>query len=289
MASTFERYLEQIGRIPLLTPAEEIHLATQVQRMIALEEQQSGLTKAQQRAIRIGHRAKQRMVTANLRLVVSLARKYIHSVTHLTLDDIVQNGNIGLVRAVERFDPTRGYKFSTYAYWWIRQAITREIENCERTIRIPIHCGEALRAIRKATGALMQQNGAMPSTQEISIYTGLSVQRIEESLALSQPVTAIDGLSHVDGSPIDSFACVEDDADDNVTQHLNADYVRGLMVVLGDRDRRIMELYYGFGHPDGTGQSMNAISKSFGISRERISTCLKRGHTRLRAAAQVAG
>jgi DNA-directed RNA polymerase sigma subunit (sigma70/sigma32) len=126
MSDTLRDYLNQIGKIPLLTAAEEIELGHAIQRMIAVQTDQP--SKAEQRILRIGRRAKERMIKGNLRLVVGVAKKYKHLTNRLTMHDLVQEGNIGLIRAVELFDPARGYKFSTYAYWWIRQGIMRSIQ-----------------------------------------------------------------------------------------------------------------------------------------------------------------
>jgi len=149
-------YLQNIGRVPLLTPAEEIELGNQVQKMMILtedgqlNEKINDFTTQQKRTIKIGRRAKERMMKANLRLVVSVAKKYQGK--GLELLDLVQEGSLGLERAVEKFDPTRGYKFSTYAFWWIRQSMTRAIACQSRTIRLPVHLSERLASIRKISG-----------------------------------------------------------------------------------------------------------------------------------------
>ena len=165
-------YLSTIGRIPLLTPAEEIELGNQVQAMMQLTEdgtrtfEDEELTSKQKRILRIGRRAKARMMKANLRLVVSVAKKYQGK--GLELLDLIQEGSLGLERAVEKFDPTRGYKFSTYAFWWIRQSMTRAIACQSRTIRLPVHLSERLTTIRKVSLDLAHKLGAMPSRVEIA-------------------------------------------------------------------------------------------------------------------------
>ena len=172
-------YLSNIGRVPLLTPAEEIELGNQVQKMMVLTEdgQLNEKTKEfnpqDKRTIKIGRRAKERMMKANLRLVVSVAKKYQGK--GLELLDLVQEGSLGLERAVEKFDPTRGYKFSTYAFWWIRQSMTRAIACQSRTIRLPVHLSERLATIRKISRELAHKLGAMPSRIEICLlYTSPS-------------------------------------------------------------------------------------------------------------------
>ena len=159
-------YLSNIGRVPLLTPAEEIELGNQVQKMMVLtedgqlNEKIKEFTLQDKRIIKIGRRAKERMMKANLRLVVSVAKKYQGK--GLELLDLVQEGSLGLERAVEKFDPTRGNKFSTYAFWWIRQSMTRAIACQSRTIRLPVHLSERLASIRKVSRDLAHKLGAMP-------------------------------------------------------------------------------------------------------------------------------
>ncbi|MGA1512658.1 MAG: sigma-70 family RNA polymerase sigma factor, partial [Aquiluna sp.] len=149
MSDTLRDYLNQIGKIPLLTAAEEIELGHAIQKMIAVQTDQP--SKEEQRILRIGKRAKERMIKGNLRLVVGVAKKYKHLTNRLTMHDLVQEGNIGLIRAVELFDPARGYKFSTYAYWWIRQGIMRSIQVQDRIIKLPTGAGDALRKVRTFT------------------------------------------------------------------------------------------------------------------------------------------
>ena len=161
-------YLSTIGRVPLLTPAEEIELGNQVQAMMRLAEEDKGeaYTTHEKKIMRVGKRSKERMMKANLRLVVSVAKKYQGK--GLELLDLIQEGSLGLERAVEKFDPTRGYKFSTYAFWWIRQSMTRAIACQSRTIRLPVHLSERLTAIRKVSLELAHKLGAMPSRKEIA-------------------------------------------------------------------------------------------------------------------------
>ena len=176
-------YLRDIGRIPLLEHDEEILLGRQVQRLMeiqAIEEEDKaavlGITQKELRKqIKDGERAKDKMVTANLRLVVSVAKKYTKR--NMELLDIIQEGTIGLVRGVEKFDPGRGYKFSTYAYWWIRQGITRAIAEKSRAIRLPIHVTENLNKLKKAQRELSQLNGEMPNVFQLSDHLGLTLMR----------------------------------------------------------------------------------------------------------------
>ena len=180
-------YLATIGRIPLLTPAEEIELGNQVQAMMQLTEdgtrtfEDEELTSKQKRILRIGRRAKSRMMKANLRLVVSVAKKYQGK--GLELLDLIQEGTLGLTRAVEKYDPTRGHRFSTYAYWWIRQGLNRALSTQSRTIRIPVNVNEKLTKLRAAKARLMQRNGLSPSGEQLAEFMEIPIAEVEDLLA----------------------------------------------------------------------------------------------------------
>ena len=198
-------YLRDIGRIPLLEHDEEILLGRKVQRLMEIREVETELgTKTQhlvadamklslkelKREIRDGEKAKDKMVTANLRLVVSVAKKYTKR--NMELLDIIQEGTIGLVRGVEKFDPGRGYKFSTYAYWWIRQGITRAIAEKSRAIRLPIHVTENLNRLKKAQRELSQINGYMPNIFQLSDHLELSVEDIKDLMCKARQPTSLE-------------------------------------------------------------------------------------------------
>ena len=184
-------YLSTIGRVPLLTPAEEIELAHHVQagkKLLAAAEGE--LTARQKRQLRMGQRARDRMMAANLRLVVSVAKKYQNQ--GLELLDLVQEGAIGLERAVDKFDPAMGYKFSTYAYWWIRQGMTRAIDNSARTIRLPIHISEKLSKMRRITRELSHRLGRQPNRLELAHAMGMRPEELEELMTQSAPCASLD-------------------------------------------------------------------------------------------------
>ena len=198
-------YLRDIGRIPLLEHDEEILLGRKVQRLMEIkgireelevnnDEDLSrvlGITpKELKRELRDGEKAKDKMVTANLRLVVSVAKKYTKR--NMELLDIIQEGTIGLVRGVEKFDPGRGYKFSTYAYWWIRQGITRAIAEKSRAIRLPIHITENLNRLKKAQRELSQINGYMPDVFQLSDHLGLTVDEIKDLMCKARQPTSLE-------------------------------------------------------------------------------------------------
>lgn len=200
-------YMQAIGRIPLLTHEEEITLGRAVQTLRELEAiaeelnmrlggvaadtqlwaAEAGISpRLLRQRVRQGQRARQRMVSGNLRLVILLARKYANH--QLQLEDLIQEGNLGLIKAVDRFDPSRGYKFSTYAYWWIRDGITRAISNKANTIRLPVHVGEQLSKLRQAQRRLWQQQGRTPSVAELAEFTGLKPwTSVKSSSAPSNP------------------------------------------------------------------------------------------------------
>jgi len=235
------RHLRAIGRIPLLTSAEEITLGKAVQALRSLEEvaeeltlragglapsletwaAEAGLSPQQlRRRRRMGQRARERMVAANLRLVVTIARKYASR--QLELEDLIQEGNLGLIKAVERFDPTRGYKFSTYAYWWIREGITRAIADKSRTIRLPVHVGESLSKLRKAQQALWQRLGRTPSIEELASESGLKPLDIQESLFRAQQPVSLDAgqSSEGDATLMDRIRCAGVAPDERLTHQL---------------------------------------------------------------------
>mgnify|MGYP003323215715 FL=1 len=184
-------YLTSIGRVPLLTPAEEIELAHHVQQMkdllsLPLEQRST----RQKHKIKMGKRARDRMMAANLRLVVSVAKKYQNQ--GLELLDLVQEGAIGLERAVDKFDPAMGYKFSTYAYWWIRQGMTRAIDNSARTIRLPIHISEKLSKMRRISRELSHRFGRQPNRLELANAMGIEPQDLEDLVSQSAPCASLD-------------------------------------------------------------------------------------------------
>lgn len=292
MSSNLDRYLAHASRTPLLTPVQEIMLATQVQEAVALQARQDAgeaLTKHELKLIRIGQRARNKMVSANLRLVVSVAKKYIRLYRHLTLDDVIQNGNIGLIRAVERFDPTRGYKFSTYAYWWIRQGISREAENTERMVRVPIHAQKNLTTIHRATQAFLHKHGTSPSINQLVDLTGLNPVIIREAMELTVPVMTLDGMTCEDGCTLlDRTAPVVDEESvemERLEHEVEKDTMHRLLMMISDKQRLALCLRYGI--HSGEGLSLVATAKRLGDSYEYTRQLLMLAKRRLRVLAQV--
>ncbi|MCT0218001.1 sigma-70 family RNA polymerase sigma factor [Synechococcus sp. CS-1329] len=265
-------YLSTIGRVPLLTPAEEIELGNQVQAMMQLLElgvdDPPGVR--QKQLLRVGRRAKQRMMKANLRLVVSVAKKY--QGRGLELLDLIQEGSLGLERAVEKFDPTRGYKFSTYAFWWIRQSMTRAIACQSRTIRLPVHLSERLSAVRRVSLELAHKLGAMPSRSEISEAMAIPIEELDGLLrqslttsSLDAPVNGEEGRSFLGDLIADTS---HEEPLDQVERSMHHEQLKRWLSYLTEQERQVLDLYFGLdGHERHT---LAEIGRLLDVSRERV-------------------
>ena len=265
-------YLTTIGRVPLLTPAEEIELGNQVQAMMRLIEagEEIALNDQQRKTIRVGRRSKDRMMQANLRLVVSVAKKYQGK--GLELLDLIQEGSLGLERAVEKFDPTRGYKFSTYAFWWIRQSMTRAIACQSRTIRLPVHLGERLSAIRKVSLDLAHKLGAMPNRQEIAEAMAIPVEELDSLLrqslttsSLDAPVNGEEGRSFL-GDLIANTSLEE--PLDQVERSMHHEQLGRWLSALTQQERQVLELRFGLAGQERL--TLAEIGRLLDVSRERV-------------------
>jgi RNA polymerase primary sigma factor len=264
-------YLASIGREPLLTPAEEIELGNQVQAMMRLvESDRSDFSAQERKIIKIGRRSKERMMKANLRLVVSVAKKYQGK--GLELLDLIQEGSLGLERAVEKFDPTRGYKFSTYAFWWIRQSMTRAIACQSRTIRLPVHLSERLATVRKVSLELAHKLGAMPSRQEIAEAIGMPVQELDALLrqalttsSLDAPINADEGRSFLGDLIADNSS---EEPLDQVERGMHQEQLGRWLDHLTDQEREVLGLRFGL---DGRERhTLAEIGRQLDVSRERV-------------------
>ena len=279
-------YLRDIGRIPLLEHDEEILLGRQVQRMMVLKEMKKeleldteglagamDLTEKQiRKEMRDGERAKDKMVTANLRLVVSVAKKYTKR--NMELLDIIQEGTIGLVRGVEKFDPGRGYKFSTYAYWWIRQGITRAIAEKSRAIRLPIHITENLNKLKKAQRELSQMKGQMPNVFELAAHLDLTVDEIKDLMCKARQPTSLE-IKIGENRDTALIDLLEDETQlpENILeiQYIKED-IRELIKELPEMQAAVISMRYGIGDEMLEPMSMTAIGQVLNMSRDRVRT-----------------
>jgi RNA polymerase primary sigma factor len=264
-------YLSTIGRVPLLTPAEEIELAHHVQCGKRLQEIAPELRSAQQkRQIRMGQRARDRMMAANLRLVVSVAKKYQNQ--GLELLDLVQEGAIGLERAVDKFDPAMGYKFSTYAYWWIRQGMTRAIDNSARTIRLPIHISEKLSKMRRVSRELSHRFGRQPNRLELAHGLGMTPDELEELISQSAPCASLDAHARGEEDRSTLGELIADPASgehfDSMDRHLQKEHLGTWLAQLNEREQKILKLRFGLEGSEPL--TLAEIGRQINVSRERV-------------------
>lgn len=262
-------YLKEIGRTPLLKSEEEVKLANQIQAMLPLLEKEEELTLEEQKIVRQGQLAKRKMTQANLRLVVSIAKKYQNR--GLSLLDLIQEGSIGLMRAAEKFDPSKGYKFSTYSYWWIRQAMTRAIANYARTIRLPIHITQDLNKIKKVNRQLSQKLGRKPTDAEVAEELDIDITKLR-SLAESARMTRPRSLNAtIDENQTELGQILPDDSaspSDFVAERETVSKIQNLLDTLSPKQRDVIILRYGL--KDGRTMTYEQIGNVCGISRERV-------------------
>ncbi|MDJ0593053.1 MAG: sigma-70 family RNA polymerase sigma factor [Pleurocapsa sp. MO_226.B13] len=267
-SNTVRDYLKEIGRTPLLKAEEEVKLANQIQAMLPLLDKEN-LTFEEKKIVRQGQKAKQKMVRANLRLVVSIAKKYQNR--GLSMLDLIQEGSIGLMRASEKFDASKGYKFSTYSYWWIRQAMTRAIANHARTIRLPIHITQDLNKIKKTTRKLSQKLGRKPSDREIADELDMDLDKLR-SLAQSARITKPKSLNvTIDENQTELGQILADDSaspSDFVASQEIQSQIQNLLHTLSPKQRDVISLRYGLN--DGRTMTYEQIGDVCGISRERV-------------------
>jgi RNA polymerase primary sigma factor len=263
-------YLREIGRVPLLTAEEEVRLAQLMERGKAerLKAQHLRIN-PNRRYVEEGEEAQRRLTEANLRLVVSVAKKYIGR--GMNLLDLIQEGNIGLIRAVEKFDYTKGYKFSTYATWWIRQAITRAIADQARTIRIPVHMVETINRLIRISRRLLQDLGREPTSEEIAEQMEISAEKVREIIKVSQePVSLETPIGEEDDSHLGDF--IEDHTAlapaDAASHQLLKEQVEDVLDSLTERERKVLQLRFGL--DDGRSRTLEEVGKEFHVTRERI-------------------
>ncbi len=258
-------YLREIGRVPLLSAEEEVKLAQRMERGKVERLKPS----PNRRLIDDGEEAQRRLTEANLRLVVSVAKKYIGR--GMSLLDLIQEGNIGLIRAVEKFDYTKGYKFSTYATWWIRQAITRAIADQARTIRIPVHMVETINRLIRISRRLLQDLGREPTSEEIAEQMDITAEKVREIIKVSQePVSLETPIGEEDDSHLGDF--IEDHTAlapaDAASHQLLKEQVEDVLDSLTERERKVLQLRFGL--DDGRSRTLEEVGKEFHVTRERI-------------------
>ena len=280
-------YLKEIGKVPLLSAEEEIDLAQKMEdgavaseKIAILEERMANADEAEieemkaeiavlQKDLDAGSEAKKRLAEANLRLVVSIAKRYVGR--GMLFLDLIQEGNLGLIKAVEKFDYRKGYKFSTYATWWIRQAITRAIADQARTIRIPVHMVETINKLIRVSRQLLQELGREPSPEEIAAEMNMPVDRVREILKISQePVSLETPIGEEEDSHLGDFI-----KDDNVPVPADAaaftllkEQLEEVLSTLTDREQKVLTLRFGL--EDGRARTLEEVGKEFNVTRERI-------------------
>ena len=242
-------YLKEIGRVPLLTPEEEVELA--------------------ERMAKGDPAARKRLSEANLRLVVSIAKRYVGR--GMQFLDLIQEGNLGLIKAVEKFDHTKGFKFSTYATWWIRQAITRAIADQARTIRIPVHMVETINKVKKVSSQLLHKNGHDPSAEEIAEELDMPIDKVREIMRVAQePVSLETPIGEEEDTHLGDF--IEDsDAPapaDAASHTLLKEQLEDVLSTLTPREKKVLELRFGL--EDGRNRTLEEVGKEFNVTRERI-------------------
>ena len=273
-------YLKEIGKVPLLTPDEETELAMGMSAGYAAKEQLDELEdsgeeipeevrKELEKAVKKGERCKQRLAEANLRLVVSIAKRYVGR--GMLFLDLIQEGNLGLIKAVEKFDYTKGYKFSTYATWWIRQAITRAIADQARTIRIPVHMVETINKVIRVSRQLLQELGHDPSPEEISEEMGMPVDKVREILKIAQePVSLETPIGEEEDSHLGDFIPDEDASEPSEAASftLLKEQLVEVLSTLTPREEKVLKLRFGI--EDGRTRTLEEVGKEFNVTRERI-------------------
>ena len=281
-------YLQEIGRIRLLRAEEEIELARKIADLLALERIREQLCqrleriprdeewaqevdmelRAFRRRLYLGRRAKDKMVQSNLRLVVSIAKKYMNR--GLSFQDLIQEGSLGLIRAAEKFDHEKGYKFSTYATWWIRQAITRAIADQSRTIRLPVHLYETISRIKKTTKILSQEMGRKPTEEEIATRMEMTIEKLRFIAKSAQlPISLETPIGKEEDSRLGDFIEADGETpEDEVSKNLLREDLENVLDTLSPRERDVLRLRYGL--DDGRMKTLEEIGQIFNVTRERI-------------------
>ena len=274
-------YLAEIGRYPLLTGEQEIQLSRQVRRMIELQAMEGERTKAELRDFKRGQRARDTIMNCNLRLVVHIAKRYATRLkcNGLEMMDIIQEGAIGLHRAAELFDGSKGYKFSTYAYWWIRQSITRAIDTKERIIRVPQHLLDKIYRATKLQREYLQEHGRPISMVALAEEMEMTVDELQMILQRNTPHSSLDQMVGDNGSPLIDLIASEDPEIGDELSPMYAEQLKLAFFRLGERDRYVVSAYHGLNGPQ---QSQREIGETLGISRSAVGQRRENAVRRLR-------
>jgi len=280
-------YLKEVGRVPLLTAEEEVSLSKRIEKgRFAREELAKGQVKdARRRELRIliedGWAAREHLITANSRLVISVAKKYMgRGVPFL---DLIQEGNIGLIRAAKKFDYRRGHKFSTYATWWIRQAVTRAIADQGRTIRVPVHMGDQINKLLRVSHQLTQKLGRDPTTEEMAGVLDVTPKKVETMIQVARRPLSLETPTDEEEDSVLSDFIHDDDSPaptETVTQHLLQEHLREVLTSLPPREVRILQLRYGL--LDGQSYTLEEVGRKMGVTRERVRQIEAQALSRLR-------
>lgn len=283
MSDSIGDYLNQIGKIPLLTAAEEIELGNAIQKMIVLADKEN-LSKEERRIIKAGKRAKRRMIQGNLRLVIRIAAKYNRMVSRISMLDLIQEGNIGLIRAVELFDPSRGYKFSTYAFWWIKQGIMRASQAQDRIIKLPSGASDVLRKIQNYMIVYKEENGRLPTIDQCAEYVGMLPDTIRAYLDNADDARSLDikasGKDDTGSQIVDLIACDAAGPEEDLLLDTQIKAVDTAFVKLTPRYQRLLTMKYGLNGDDPI--SHTAIAKQEGVSREFMRRQIKNAEDELK-------
>jgi len=280
-ADSVRVYLKEIGRVPLLTGPDEVRLAKRMEAGLVavdelavlnaegrLEELDFASRRKLQRSVRDGDRARQQLIQANLRLVVSIAKRYVGR--GMQLLDLVQEGNLGLMRAVQKFDHSKGFKFSTYATWWIRQAISRAIADQARTIRIPVHMVETINRVRRTQRDMLQKLEREPTIEELASEVDLTIEKVREILQISLDPVSLEAPVGEDDSQLGDFLADEnaDKPVDVAARAMLSNDVLEALDELNDREKEVVRMRFGL--IDGRARTLEEVGRAFGVTRERI-------------------
>jgi len=283
--SSLKTYLDSIGKYPLLTATDEIQLSRQIQAMIALQvdKPEGPYSLPEKRIIRRGEQAKAKMISCNLRLVVSVARKYSKSARTMDILDLIQEGSIGLSRAAEKFDHERGYKFSTYSYWWIRQGITRAINMQDRTIRLPVSANDTLRQARTFALNEYERTGQKPSLKAMANHCGIKEETLRDFLHHANDCRSLDAPSQTFkdevGSLHELISCDRQAGFDQLVEDSNVEWVQNGLALMPDDQAHIVREIFGL---DGCERAMSDIAKEMSISRDKVRVIRDTSLNRLR-------